>query len=122
MDNLLLICRPHHRAVHEVGFTINGLGEGRFEFHRPDGVRLPETRPHVEAAAEHSARPDIDATTIAPTWGGERLDIGLLVSALAANAINGAGHNLMDVADADLPATLRAAVRWPYDHPPTTAA
>jgi 5-methylcytosine-specific restriction protein A len=40
LENLLLLCRPHHRAVHRPrGFTV-GLQEGRPVFRRPDGSVL----------------------------------------------------------------------------------
>jgi hypothetical protein len=111
LDNLLLICPAHHRAVHEVGYTIATLGDGRFAFHRPDGVRLPETGPPVDIAGFPLAEPGLDGHAI--TWAGERLDINLLVHALAANTINAAGHNLSTISDAELSATLREAAQWP---------
>jgi hypothetical protein len=113
LDNLLLICPAHHRAVHEVGYTIATLGDGRFAFYRPDGVRLPETGPPVEAGrASPSSRP-VDGHTISPTWGGERLDVDMLVQALAANTINAAGRVLSTVPHDELSAALREAARWP---------
>jgi hypothetical protein len=36
LDNLVLVCRAHHRAVHEGGWRLQ---------HRPDG-RLTATPPH----------------------------------------------------------------------------
>ncbi|MGD8361398.1 MAG: DUF222 domain-containing protein, partial [Gemmatimonadota bacterium] len=58
LDNLVLLCRRHHRAVHEEGFRVelvegarggnragSRLGGGRrvgVRFHRPDGRLLPE--------------------------------------------------------------------------------
>ena len=35
LDNLILVCPTHHRAVHEVGYTVRALGDGRFAFARP---------------------------------------------------------------------------------------
>jgi hypothetical protein len=114
LDNLLLICPAHHRAVHEVGYTIAPLGDGRFAFDRPDGVRLPETGPPVDIGNSGPlAEPTLDPHTI--TWAGERLDVDMLVQALAANTINAAGHDLMSVSDGDLAATLRASAHWPLD-------
>lgn len=42
LDNLVLLCRPHHRAVHE-NFSVRMAG-GRPVFSRPDGSRLDEDR------------------------------------------------------------------------------
>lgn len=40
LDNLILLCRKHHRAVHEEGFRVVRTGEGTAIFFRPDGIRL----------------------------------------------------------------------------------
>ena len=42
LDNLVLFCPSHHRAVHEVGYTVVALGGGRFRFYTPDGREIPE--------------------------------------------------------------------------------
>ena len=122
LDNLVLVCPAHHRAVHEVGYTIAALGNGRFVFHRPDGAALPDTGPPSDLESRELTEQPIDDTTIAPTWAGQRLDIGMLIGALAANTINAAGHNLMTIPNHDLPATLREAAQWPFDNRPTPHA
>jgi hypothetical protein len=40
MDNLVLLCRPHHRMVHEEGWGLQKLGNGRWALLRP----LPRSR------------------------------------------------------------------------------
>jgi hypothetical protein len=40
LDNLTLLCRLHHRAVHEGGFTLVQRDEGTPMFVRPDGTRV----------------------------------------------------------------------------------
>ena len=40
LDNLVLLCRRHHRAVHEGGFTITPHPDGTATFCAPDGRRL----------------------------------------------------------------------------------
>jgi hypothetical protein len=42
LDNLVLLCRPHHRAVHE-DFSVE-MADGRPVFSRPDSTRLDEDR------------------------------------------------------------------------------
>jgi len=45
VDNLLLLCRRHHRLIHRrEGFTVELVGS-RPEFRRPDGSILPERAP-----------------------------------------------------------------------------
>jgi hypothetical protein len=43
LSNLVLLCRPHHRLVHEGGFSLETLG-GRPVFRRPDGTEIEEGR------------------------------------------------------------------------------
>ncbi len=43
LHNLVLLCRPHHRLVHEGGFRLEML-EGRPVFRRPDGSALEDGR------------------------------------------------------------------------------
>jgi len=38
---LVLLCRPHHRQVHEGGYTITGRN-GAIRIHRPDGTELAQ--------------------------------------------------------------------------------
>src|SRR5947199_4072155 len=42
LSNLALLCRRHHRAVHEEGYTIERHADGELKFRRPDGRLLPE--------------------------------------------------------------------------------
>ena len=44
LDNLVLLCRRHHRAVHEEGFTIELRDDGDARFFRPNGRPFPEAR------------------------------------------------------------------------------
>jgi hypothetical protein len=43
LDNLVLLCRRHHRAVHEEGFRIERDAAGGLQFHHPDGRAIPAT-------------------------------------------------------------------------------
>ncbi len=84
LDNLVLLCRRHHRAVHEEGFRITADPSGAVQFVRPDGRPLPAVppAPHwtgapLEPAAKRLAAAgiDIDGSTATPAWRGEPLDL-----------------------------------------------
>ncbi len=47
MDNLVSLCRVHHRAVHEDGFRVKTLGKGGFRFYSPEGWPLGDQGPRV---------------------------------------------------------------------------
>ena len=85
LQNLVLACRFHHRALHEGGFrVVPGDADGQFRFLRPDGTPLPAEPPMPSwegaplaatdarlAAAGVSIGPD----TATPEWYGESLDL-----------------------------------------------
>jgi hypothetical protein len=89
MDNLVLLCRRHHRLVHEGGFGVRRSGRGSFEFSYPDGRILPEGpaarfRGNVVAIRRRNRQHglEIDQDTLRSRWRGERMDLGLAVEAL----------------------------------------
>jgi hypothetical protein len=45
MENLILLCRVHHRAVHEDGFEVKARGDGTFKFYSPEGWPLGDEPP-----------------------------------------------------------------------------
>ena len=84
LSNVVLLCRFHHRAVHEEGFEVVRTGDGRFEFRRPDGAVLPvvaaAARWQGAALAPTAARlaaggVRIGPHTATPEWYGESLDV-----------------------------------------------
>jgi hypothetical protein len=42
LDNLVLLCRRHHRLVHEGGFGAEPIADGVIQFTRPDGRVIAE--------------------------------------------------------------------------------
>ena len=84
LQNLVLACRFHHRALHEGGFRVVPADtDGQFRFLRPDGTPLPaERRWHAGGAplAPTEARLaaagiGIGPDTATPEWYGESLDL-----------------------------------------------
>ncbi len=91
LDNLVLLCRRHHRAVHEEGFGVTLGDDGEAHFVRPDGEPLPEAPapPTVTGVplAPVTARLGragirLGPHTATPAWRGERLDVDWAVSVL----------------------------------------
>jgi len=81
LDNLVLLCRRHHRAVHEGGFGIIRGRDGVLTFLRPDGAPL-----HAAPAAPLEL-PGLEDTTplicgTLPTWDGTRFDLPWAIDVL----------------------------------------
>jgi hypothetical protein len=86
-----MLCRRHHRAVHEAGYQIERAADGAHVFHRPDGRRVPDVPdpPSVprdpigvlrEANVAHGLY--LSSDTITSGWRGERLDVGWAIDVL----------------------------------------
>ena len=84
LSNLALLCRRHHRAVHEEGFQVARGPDGALAFRRPDGRPFPAVPPPaampVEPVEALHARHDseglrIGARTACAEWLGEPLDV-----------------------------------------------
>ena len=91
LSNLALLCRRHHRAVHEEGYQVDRQPDGALRFRRPDGRPLPEVPPPpavpadpVQALrAQHDAQGlRLHARTACPSWLGERLDVVYAIDVL----------------------------------------
>src|SRR5438445_8307357 len=66
LSNLALLCRRHHRTVHEDGYQVERQPDGALRFRRQNDAR-----------GLH-----IDARTSMPGWFGERLDVGYAIDVL----------------------------------------
>src|SRR5204863_955372 len=91
LSNLALLCRRHHRAVHEEGYQLDRQPDGELRFRRPDGRPLPEVPPPLEVLGDpvkilhtqHDAEGTVlNARTTTPGWLGERLDVGWAIDVL----------------------------------------
>jgi 5-methylcytosine-specific restriction endonuclease McrA len=96
LSNLMLLCRRHHRAVHEHGFTVERLPGGELTFHAPDGWALPDSPlpPQVFGDVVEILRSEHDGDTACPHtriassgWSGERLNVDYAITVLHPLAI-----------------------------------
>lgn len=89
LDNLVELCRHHHRLLHEGGYSVERRG-GDLVFRRPDG-RVIEPVPRLRGGsvsgctgAARDGRDGVgDDTDPAPRSAGETVDLDLAVWALA---------------------------------------
>lgn len=87
LSNLVLLCRRHHRLVHEGGVQVRRLDDGALQFLGTDGIALTDAQPlsgHAGALRHAHERDRIDITpdTAVTRWAGERLDYGIAVGCL----------------------------------------
>jgi hypothetical protein len=91
LSNTALLCRVHHRAVHEEGFRMMMTAAGEVLFEWPDGrplvdapaaPRLPEDPVSGLFDAHRDGGLEIDAWTATADWRGERLDLDFAVRTL----------------------------------------
>jgi hypothetical protein len=81
MDNLVLLCRRHHRLVHEGGFGVHARVNGEIRFTYPDGRTLPPSpdgpfRGNADSIRvdNHNNGLEITSETLPPLWTGEVMD------------------------------------------------
>jgi hypothetical protein len=91
LSNLAMLCRRHHRAVHEEGYQLDRQPDGELRFRRPDGRVLPAVPPSPQVPGDPVAvlrtRHETDglhlhARTAIPGWLGEPLDVGWALDVL----------------------------------------
>ena len=91
LDNLVLLCRHHHRLVHEGGYQVVFHERGRLDFLTPQGAKIPTaiqtTQPtaNVHQMVAQSGK-HVSAETLIPQWAGERMDLGMAVDGLISRA------------------------------------
>ena len=87
LDNLVLLCRHHHRLVHEGGYQVVSHEPGRIDFFTPQGAKIrtaiQTTKPaiSVQHIVAQSGK-HVSAETLIPQWAGERMDLGMAVEGL----------------------------------------
>ncbi|MCH8056388.1 MAG: DUF222 domain-containing protein [Proteobacteria bacterium] len=89
MDNLVLLCRSHHRLVHEEGFGLYRGTDGAINFTLPDGTIIPpgpDTRfsGNIVALTMRNEEKGLNITsnTIVTKWCGEKMDNQMAVLGL----------------------------------------
>jgi len=79
LDNLVLLCSTHHRAVHEGGFSLKKTEVGELSFRSPEGLQLEHLPPlvvlpprPVEGLIQQNEELEISihGETGQPTWDG----------------------------------------------------
>src|SRR4029079_18683585 len=77
LSNLALLCRRHHRAVHEEGYQVGRLPDGELQFRTPHGWVLPDVPPPTRLdgdpaetirARNNAAGLALHARTAMPGW------------------------------------------------------
>jgi hypothetical protein len=86
LNNLVLLCRRHHRLLHEEGFGVHSQAYGHICFTDPQGRLLPDAvaarfRGNAFSLMHENSLSGIRITpdTGACQWGGERMDDDLAV-------------------------------------------
>jgi 5-methylcytosine-specific restriction endonuclease McrA len=96
LSNLTMLCRRHHRAVHEEGFGLERGPDGTLTFTRPDGRPLADVPPPPRIPADpvqalrarnETAGVHPSPHTMIPGWLGERLDVVYAIDVLRPLAI-----------------------------------
>jgi hypothetical protein len=91
LSNLALLCRRHHRAVHEEGYQVERQSGGALQFRRPDNRIIPDVPPPsavpADPVAAMRARHEqnglaLHPQTAIPDWRGEPLDLGYAIDVL----------------------------------------
>jgi len=103
LDNLVHLCRWHHRLVHEGSYRIVRDGAGDVRVMRPDGTPLPA----VPRPPRWTARPDdgplgptaerlaaagltVGPYTTTPLWDGHPFDVGWALDVLRGHPVGSA--------------------------------
>jgi Domain of unknown function (DUF222)/HNH endonuclease len=89
LSNLVMLCRFHHRQVHEGGVKVQVLNDGALRFSGAQGQRFEPSSPTqgdvTTLVCQHRHHGiNIDTRTAVTRWCGERMDHGLAIEVLLA--------------------------------------
>jgi len=91
LSNLAMLCRRHHRAVHEEGYEVERLADGALRFRTPHGSLLPDVPPPSAVPDDPVATLEeqneeaglrLDERTLCPSALWEPLDVGWAIDVL----------------------------------------
>ena len=85
--NLVLLCRHHHRLMHEGGFKVTTRDDRKMLLFTPNDIWIPAvpalTTPGANAGSiAKDAGINVSAETLLPMWHGESMDMGMAVECL----------------------------------------
>jgi hypothetical protein len=87
LHNLVLLCRRHHRLVHEGGYRVDVDAFGRSRFVRPNGAVLDDA-PRISATGTLPS-PNGRGTRF-PAWDGTRFNVAYAIDVLRVQRPSGA--------------------------------
>ena len=108
LSNLAVLCRRHHRAVHEEGYQLERLPDGELQFRRPNGWALPDVPPPPNVSDQpvkllrvlnDAEGLVLHAHTATPGWLGERLNVGYAIDVLHPLAVSNDAAGLIQSPD-----------------------
>jgi hypothetical protein len=80
LDNLLLVCRRHHRLLHEGRFSVERTKDGDVVFRRPDGRRV-EVSPSLTWSGALVVPAGVTGRSLR-TWDGTPFNVGYAIDVL----------------------------------------
>jgi hypothetical protein len=92
LSNLGLVCRRHHRLVHEGGFGLEVTADGNRRFYRPDGTEIAARGPSLSGSDDRLVDGNrgngvaITAETCKSRWDGWRIDTTYVADVLCLEA------------------------------------
>ncbi len=88
LDNLVLLCGEHHRALHDGAFAIEAVGRQRFRFSDAGGTVIEYGPALRGTAADLAAHTLVAGDTLTPDWSGDaltRFGLGVIVDTYVLN-------------------------------------
>jgi hypothetical protein len=87
VENLLLVCRRHHRLVHEGGYRLESLPDGGVRFRHPSGVPIPDAPGSPPGDADRLLESNLRSgiaihKDTCLNGDGDPMDLGLALDAL----------------------------------------